>query len=368
MTDDLALTVEQLQAELRLAQEREAAARADADAMREALAASEARETAMAEILGVIASSPNDSQPVLDAIVERAMHLSKSTTAALGLRDGEHLRVVASGGVQADAHRGTVGALNQRRSSVRALVEQRTIHIADHSDPAVLEEFPENQNRAAVAGVNVPLIRQHEAIGVLQVLRDVAESYSARDIALVEAFADQAVIAIENARLFQELEQRNRQLHDALDQQTATAEVLKAISRSAFDLQPILETLIENAVRLCSASHGGLSRFDGEQFLLAAAFGSSPELLSFQQRTAIRPGRDSAVGRAALERRTVHIPDVLLDPDYGYGARQLGIRTILAVPMSARVPRSAPCSSGRTKSSPSALSRSRCWKRSRTRP
>ena len=156
-----------------------------------------------------------------------------------------------------------------------------------------------------------------------------------RQIALLETFADQAVIAIENARLFEELEQRNRELSEALEQQTATAEVLKVISRSAFDLQPVLDTLVENAVRLCGAENGMIFRVDGEVSRLAASYGRSPEFIEFVTRNPPAVRWDTATGRAALGRRTVHIPDVFEDPEYSYAGRSVaeGFRTALVVPM-----------------------------------
>ena len=138
----------------------------------------------------------------------------------------------------------------------------------------------------------------------------------------------------ENARLFQELQDRNRELTESLDQQTATAEVLKVISRSVFDLEPVLETLLENAAKLCATRQGLIYRFDGELLRVAAAYNVTPEHKASVERNPPVPGRGSTVGRAALERRTVHIPDVLADPDYNHPSQQVaGFRTLLAVPM-----------------------------------
>jgi GAF domain-containing protein len=134
-------------------------------------------------------------------------------------------------------------------------------------------------------------------------------------------------------RLFKELETRNRDLRVALEQQTATSELLKVIGRSAFNLQPVFETLAENAVRLCEAERAFIYRFDGQLLRVVVAHNVSPELRAFADNNPIAPGRHSGAARAALERRTIHIHDIQNDPEYTYGAKAFLLRTLLAVPM-----------------------------------
>src|SRR6266508_1300954 len=178
------------------------------------------------------------------------------------------------------------------------------------------------------------MLREGVPIGTLSVWRKSVMPFTERQIELVMTFADQAVIAIENVRLFKELEERNRDLTEALEHQTATSEVLKVISRSAFDLQPVLKTLAENAARLCAAEQAFILRFEEGLLNLAIAYNASAELRDFVARNSIVPGRDSVTARAALERQTIHIPDILGESEYTYAAWQVQpYRSVLGVPM-----------------------------------
>ncbi|PYR44761.1 MAG: hypothetical protein DMF89_26960 [Acidobacteria bacterium] len=292
------------------------------------------QQTATSEILRIIASSPTDLQPVLDAMAESAARLCSSHDANIFRLDGDVLRLVAHhgpltlpSGFVVSATRGTI--------SGRAVLDRQTVQVADLQAEA--EEFPEMSSIAQQFGyrtiLSVPLLREGAAIGAIALRRTEVQPFTDRQSALLQTFADQAVIAIENVRLFTELETRNNELRVALEQQTATSELLKVIGRSTFDLQPVFETLAENAVRLCEADHANIWRFDGELLRVAASHNASPELRAFMQRPAALT-RGSIAGRAALERRTVQVLDILADSEYTYGRLQVDpVRTVLAIPM-----------------------------------
>src|SRR5262249_21786982 len=218
----------------------------------------------------------------------------------------------------------------------RSVVDGRIVHVADLQ--AEVNEFPDGSLLARELGfrttLNVPLMREGVAIGVITIRRTDTRLFTERQVALLQPFADQAVIAIENVRVFKELEARNSELRVALEQQTATSELLKVIGRSTSDLQPVFDTLAESAVRLCEAEHGLIWRFDGRQLRVVATYAISADEAAFLDRNPVIPGRQSAAARVALERRIVHIGDVQSDPDYSYGVVQVSpLRTVLAIPM-----------------------------------
>ena len=217
----------------------------------------------------------------------------------------------------------------------RCVLEGRTIHIPDcQADP----EFTFLE-AARIEGfhtmLGVPLLRQGMPVGVIVLQRKSVRPFSEKQIELVTTFADQAVIAIENVRLFDEVQARTRDLSESLQQQTATADVLKVISRSTFDLKSVLQTLVESAARLCDADNSTITRQEGTKFFRAAAYGYSREFLEYIGTSPVEPGRGTVHGRALLEGRVIHIPDVLADSEYTWAEAQRlgGFRSILGVPM-----------------------------------
>jgi signal transduction histidine kinase len=290
------------------------------------------QQTATSEILGVIASSPTDVQPVLDTVAANAARLCDAIDAVVFRIDGDALHPVAvHGPIPAEPI-----PINRGSTSGRAVIDRRTVHIPDLTTESE-EEFPVSKvfhrkvgDRTTLA---TPLLREDVPVGAILIRRSEVRPFTDKHIQLLETFASQAVIAIENVRLFKELQERNRDLTEALDQQTATSEVLKVISRSTFDLQPVLDTLVENATRLCGAEHGSIHRVDGDRLPLAAAYGHTPELHDFIKRNPPRVGREAISGRAVLERRVVHIPDLRADPEYHYVPQLVDFRAILGVPL-----------------------------------
>ncbi len=297
------------------------------------------QQTATGEILRVISSSPTDVQPVFDMIAERAARLCEAQFCFVYRFDGQLLHFVAHRSLTPEVleiNRRAYPTPPSRRSvAARAILERSVVQVPDIAmDPDyALGAMAAAGGYRSAAGV--PMLRDGVPVGSIAVTRARTGLLPDRQIELLKTFAAQAVIAIENVRLFTELEARNRDLTEALEQQTATSEVLKLISRSTFDVQAILETLIESAVRLCGAEHGHIYRFDGELLQRAAGYGSSPEHAELRRRHPIRLWRGSITGRAALERRVVHVPDVLADPEFGEleAQRLVGLRTSLSVPL-----------------------------------
>jgi GAF domain-containing protein len=300
------------------------------------------QQTATAEILRVISSSPTDLQPVMDTVAENAARVCGATESSVWRLEGEHLRLVARRGSRRRAvAMGESVRVSRGWVSGRAVIDRRTIHVEDLM--AAEAEFPEavssnrqvgSQNRTMLA---TPLLREGVPVGAITISREELRLFSARQIGLLETFADQAVIAIENVRLFQELQARNRDLTEALDQQTATSEVLRVISRSQADVQPVFDTIAANALRLCGATFSAVFRFDGELVHLVSLHNlSDAEGIEAIRRAFPMPAsRGGSAARAILTQAVVRIPDVREDPEYQLrGVAQVAhYRSLLSVPM-----------------------------------
>jgi GAF domain-containing protein/anti-sigma regulatory factor (Ser/Thr protein kinase) len=293
-------------------------------------------QTATSEVLNVISRSPSRLQPVLDAIVETAAQLCHADNAHVFRPKDGNYQLVAYNRSNTDftnyllenpIEPGKAGS-----ATGRAIAQRRTVHIPDNfADPEQgIGVFAVSENRSVLS---VPLLRNDEPVGAITVGRRQVAPFSNKEIELITTFADQAVIAIENTRLFEEVQARNRELRVTLEQQTATSELLKVIGRSTFDLEPVFKTLAESAVRLCSAVQAAIFRFDGQFLRLAIGHNFTSQEMEMITQNPIALGRGSAAARAALERRTIHIHDVLSDPEFTYLVGRFPFRTLLAVPM-----------------------------------
>ena len=298
------------------------------------------RQTATAEILKVIASSPDDVQPVFQAIAERSNHLvgGFATIVVSIIDDVVHLSAFTSTTPAADAAlrafyprplSGFTYADAVRRGEIHRIVDAE-VELAGESDQLTMV-----RQRGWRSALWVPLLLEGEAIGVIGVTRVDPGPFADHHVDMLKTFADQAVIAISNVNLFRQVQERTRDLQESLQQQTATAEMLKVISRSAFDLRAVLTTLVRSALDLCNAPIGTFFLREGDVLRLASQIGCTPELVQYFHDNPIPLNQNSGAGRAFSTGRVVHFPDVLADPDYRLSEVQRlgGYRSLLAVPL-----------------------------------
>src|SRR5262245_56211080 len=260
------------------------------------LAEAREQQTATSEVLRVISNSPTDLQSALQAIAESAARLLDVTDADIMRLEGDGLKLVARHGSSRQWSVGTVRPINRNWVTGRAVIDRTSIHIPDLQ--AAEGDFPEGADYAKQLGhrttLAIPLLREGVPIGAILIRRMEVRPFTHKQIALLNVFAAQAVIAIENTRLLNEL-------RESLQQQTATADVLKVISHSAFDLQTVLDTLTESAAKLCEAEMAGIARPKGAAYTWATSYGFSPAFSEYVMNLPLPPERGSAVGRVLLE-------------------------------------------------------------------
>jgi len=296
------------------------------------------QQTATADVLKTISSSPGDLQPVFDAMLENATRICEAKLGNLFLREGDDFRAVAVHGESGYAdwyRRDPMVVMRDHPISPldRVIKTKQVIHIPDLlRDQSYLDRAPRIVSLADSAGaraiVVVPMLKESELIGAIAIYRQEVRPFTDRQIELLTNFAAQAVIAVENTRLLNEL-------RESLQQQTATADVLKVISRSTFDLTSVLQTLVESAARLCDADAATITRQKDGRLVRGESYGYSPEFIEQLRALPVEPGRGTTMGRVLLDGKVVHIEDVVTDPDYALrDAQKLGgYRTMLGVPM-----------------------------------
>ena len=307
-------------------------------------------QTATSEVLQVVSSSPGDLEPVFAAMLEKAVRICDAKFGNIYRWDDDALHLVAT-------HNTPTAFAEARRCSLfkrpgpqtvtgRMLSTQAVVHVADataepgygdKSDPGAVAAVELGGVRTILA---VPMRKEDELIGSFTVYRQEVRPFTDKQIALVTNFANQAVIAIENARLLNELRQRTTDLTEALEQQTATSEVLQVISGSPGDVEPVFSTMLEKAVRICDASFGNIYRWDGKALNLVATHNTPPAFAEARGRSTLRPGSNSLIGRMLATKADVHIADVAATQAYEQRVPETveavelgGVRTILGVPM-----------------------------------
>jgi GAF domain-containing protein/anti-sigma regulatory factor (Ser/Thr protein kinase) len=343
--DQAVIAIENVRLFTELQQKNQALTRAHAQ-VSEALE----QQTATSEILRVISSSPTDVQPVFDAITRSAVRLCDGLFSAVIRFDGELQHLVAHHNFTPAAIEAWQQAFPMPPSRInvsgRAILDCAIAHIADiETDPEVSVHIREAARTLRYRSIlSVPMLRDGRPVGTINVARGDVAPFAESEMELLRTFADQAVIAIENVRLFTELQQKNAalteahaQVSEALEQQTATGEILRVIASSPTDVQPVLDAIARSVVRLCDGLFGAVFRFDGELLHFAAHYNFTPKgLEAFERVYPVRLTPEAPLGPAILERRIVHIPDTLANVSADYTrplVEALGHRSLLAVPM-----------------------------------
>ena len=297
------------------------------------------QQTATSEVLQVISSSPGDLEHVFKAMLENAVRLCEAKFGQLVRCEGAAFRAVAMHNPPPSfgelRRRAPVFRVNPGTTLGRAAAAKQTVQIVDVQAEAAYRDTPTDPSGAHIATLGgartvlaVPMLKEDELVGAIVIYRQEVRPFTDKQIELVGNFAKQAVIAIENTRLLNEL-------RESLHQQTATADVLKVISRSTFDLKSVLDTLVESAAKLCEADMATINRQDGSKYRQVAHYGQTPAQEAYMAAHPIPAGRGSLVGRTIAEGKVVHIPDVQADPEFTFrGSSQIsGVRTMLGVPM-----------------------------------
>src|SRR5262249_17791425 len=288
------------------------------------------QQTATSEILRVIASSPTVIQPVLDAVAATAARLCEAGDAQIFRIEGEHYLLAASFGPLPDPWRDLLRPMIRGFVAGRAMIDRETIHVHDVASSEARDEFPDTWALAQQDGIRtflaVPLLREDIPIGTIMIRRMEVRPFTEKQIALLKTFANQAVIAIENVRLFKEIQERNAELREALEHQTATAEVLGIISRSPTDVQPVLDAIVESGARVCGLEYLPLRLREGSMMIPRAHFGSIPTA-----RAGVSIDRPAI--RWIREHGTLHVPDVRAQADFPDLGSGTDTRTYLAVPL-----------------------------------
>ncbi|HET9802602.1 MAG TPA: GAF domain-containing protein, partial [Candidatus Acidoferrum sp.] len=300
--------------------------------LRRELAGALEQQAATSAILRVIAGSPVDSQPVFEAILANTTRLCEAHIAALFLYDGEFLTTVAHQGTTAEFAEFLTGqrAPGRETSTRLAALERRVVHVPDLlADPSFSPPSRKIYQKERVKTVlSVPMLRDGHLVGVITTWRRELRPFTENQIGLLKTFGDQAVIAIENARLFTQLQERNRDLSEALEQQTATGEILRVIASSPTDIQPVLNAVTENAAKLCDAVDAQIRLVNGNFLQQVASYGT----MAATESRAI--SRSFVGGRAIVEQRTIHVHDIEAERETEYPETPLhGNRSVVAVPL-----------------------------------